>query len=272
MRTLSLAVLLACVAFALIGYRERQKRVSQEIREKVHSIQRDWQWVSQPSASVLPPPLAEALEHDTEDELDVSECHLTPALRGQLGNLRRVRWLRLSPEVASEDLQWIGQLTQLRGLSLAGSQLDGADLSELQHLQSLCWLNLSFAKISDRGFLKFPRLAKLQWLMLAGDQVNDEYLVHLSELQLPALADVELVGASVSDTGLAHSCSTYNLESLDLLNCRRISGNSIRALCKMTNLQVLAVGGTGLSPDYTVTPRIAELRSLLPSCRIDHGD
>ena len=88
-----------------------------------------------PSVTGVSPDVGDALTRDTEEVLDLREVHLTRTVREQVRQLRRVQWIRLPTEVTPADLVWIEELTQLRGLSLQGSHLEGADFSNLKRLR-----------------------------------------------------------------------------------------------------------------------------------------
>jgi len=225
-----------------------------------------------PSLSVLSPRLEAALKNDTREVLDVQEIRITEPIRMQLSRLRRVQWLRLSTETTAHDLSWIGALPQLRGLSLRGANLEGADFRNFAALQSLQWLDLAWADMSADDFATLPRLAKLQTLFLAGKNVDDQHLLHLAQLRLPALATLSLEATSVSDAGVAPFCARYNLDCFNVFLSRNVTEQSVSALGRMTNLRTLGIGGTGLSPNFGKTPAVERLCSLLPNCSVDYGD
>jgi hypothetical protein len=212
------------------------------------------------------------LKNDSREFLDVERIPLTETTRLQLSRLRRVRWLRLSAETTAEDLSWIGQLTQLRGLALQSAKLTGCDFRHLTTLQFLQWLNLSDADMSADDFATLPRLASLQTLFLSGEDVTDEHVLHLARLRLPALAQLRLDTTSVSDAGLSRFCCAYNLTYLALCHSKNITEQSVSELGRMTKLRTLAVSGTGLSPNYAKTPAVERLCRLLPDCSVDYGN
>ena len=198
--------------------------------------------------------------------------HLTDDIRERLSRLRRVQWLRLSTDTIPADFRWIGQLTQLRGLSLAGTALNGGDFSQLRNLQSLQLLDLFDADMSVKDFETLPQLIQLQALRLSGSRVVDGHLVHLAQLRLPSLRRLDLYDTHISDVGLGELCRSYNLTHLDLYLAENVTGNVVDDISRMTHLRKLAVGGTGLAPRYLWTPELDKLHNLLPRCSIDCGD
>ncbi len=117
-----------------------------------------------------------------------------------------------------------------------------------------------------------PRLARLQTLFLAGKNVNDQYLLHLAELRLPALATLSLNATSVSDAGVVPFCARYNLDCFNVFLSKNVTERSVNALGQMTKLRTLGIGGSGLSPNYGKTPAVERLIKLLPDCSVDYGD
>jgi Leucine-rich repeat (LRR) protein len=227
------------------------------------------------SAGLRKAPVERATEITESDELlEAYWVVCNESLRGDVHRLRRVRWLALDMWVRAspDDLQWIGQLTQLWGLRLPGAQLEGADLSQLRQLQSLVWLDLSNAKMAGRDFQSLPPLASLETLLMDGQNVTDQFLLHLVALDLPALARLGLNETSVSDRGVEQLCRTYNLTELSLYCVGGVTGRSVGAIGQMTKLRLLQVGGSGLSPNYAQTAEVRRLMNVLPECSIIHGD
>ena len=265
-------LLLTGIASMGVSYRyrlTRQHAAQREIQEVIDK------WYTYGSDFPYEPTLTADLERRIEDGyefLDVSSVVLTDALRRQLSLLDKVRWLRLSMNATAADLQWIGTLTQLRGLSLAGAKIKGADFSQLRDLQSLQLLDLSNTHISVQDFQSFPRLNQLQALLLAGRAVNDEYVMHLVQLRLPSLDRLSLSDTHITDVGLAQLCRSYNLAHLDLYHSIHVTNNAVEEIGRMTHLRRLCVGGTGLAPQYLWTPELDQLNDLLPKCSIDFGD
>jgi hypothetical protein len=126
--------------------------------------------------------------------------------------------------------------------------------------------------MSASDFATMPRLASLQTLFLAGEKVNDQHLLHLAQLRLPALATLSLQATSVSDVAVAPFCARYNLDCFNLSLSRNVTEQSVSALGRMTKLRMLGIGGTGLSPNYGKTPAVERLCTLLPKCSVDYGD
>jgi hypothetical protein len=264
---IGIALLLSSV-FVAVVYRIRllqEEQVGKEVDDTVGK------WNStlsvEPWESEVPPDLDVMIRDDFEF-LDLRSLHLTEDLRERLRPLRRVQWLRLSTEATAHDLPWIGKLTQLRGVSLAGAQLAGADFSCFQNLQSLQLLDLCGAHISAQHFATLPRLPRLHCILFKGHEITDQHILHLARLRLPALRQLTLYDTCVSDTAFIQLCNNYNLTYLTLYDSGYITGKSVEALGRMTKLRDLEVTYSGLSPRGGVTPEVQRLMNMLPHCAI----
>ena len=140
----------------------------------------------------------------------------------------------------------------------------GADSSYFQNLQSLELLDLCGAHISAQDFATLPRLERLQCMLFDGHEVTDQHILHVAQLQLPSLRQMTLYDTSVSDSAFIELCSNYNLTHLTLFDSRRITGKSVEALGRMTELRELEVTYSGLSPRGGVTPDVQQLKNMLP--------
>jgi hypothetical protein len=213
-----------------------------------------------------------AIQDDSIELLDLCDVRLTQASKARLRELQKVKWLRLPPVMSTNDVAWIAEMRQLRGLSLNYSDLDGVDLGCLSTLESLQWLELDGVRMSDKDFATLPRLKSLQTLIMTGPTVTDGYLRHLASMKLPSLLSLALSHGSVTDTGLHELCSAYDLEYLGLFCVPKVTERSVDSVSSMKRLRVLAVGGSGMCPEYRENETVRRLERLLPDCVIDHGD
>ena len=148
--TMLALLLLAATVVALRMHLDRMRR-EQAVDKAIWDIQGKWGRFGKPVLADVPNDTHVRIRDDFEF-IDVSDVHPTDDLRQRLSRLRRVEWLALSAETTAADLRWIGKMTQLRGLSLAGADLTGADFLHLQNLQSLQLLDLSGARVPDTIF------------------------------------------------------------------------------------------------------------------------
>jgi hypothetical protein len=212
-----------------------------------------------------------AIAEDRLSTLDIFDTPLTNSLRSNLMRTQSVEWLRLSAGVEARDLEWIGGMHRLRGLSIARSNLKGAGFQHLKGCSSLQWLNLSYADFATGEFRTFPALPALETLGLAGASVTDGHLKHVAGLRLPSLNCLMLYYTSVTDSGVEHLCRVYNLSYLDLFCAKGVTSESVEAISRMKKLRLLGIGGTGICPDFTENESVTRLKQLLPGCTVDYG-
>lgn len=233
-------------------------------------------WLSQnapePSLSSMHDETVRAMRDDSAIAIDLHDVPLTPDLRSQIEDLKRVEWLSISAGVTGADFRWLGNIINLRGLAVTNANLKGSDLRHLQRLKSLQWLTFSWSEMTESDFATLPYLSRLQTLWLEGNHVTDAYLKHLAKLRLPSLKTIGLYYTSATDAGMHDLCQVYDLEYLDVFTSRKITSRSVRSIGRMNRLQSLGVGGSGISPDYSETDAVKEIRRLRPGCRVDFGD
>lgn len=232
-----------------------------------------WGLSNSPASDAAPLPRAvkEALYRDAVEVVDLHYVALSPEMKSHIARFRRVKWLRMSANFTASDVQWLGQLEQLRGLSLAHADMTGVDFQALAPLQSLQWFNLYYAKITGSDFKTLPVLPSLHTLWLGGDHMGDEFITHLVELQLPSLRVLVLYNSSVTDKGVEELASSYDLEELHLHACERVTERSIPSISKMKKLRLLGIGFTGISPQCTKNQAVERLQQLLPTCVVDYS-
>lgn len=234
----------------------------------------EWAWSQKPDATRSPSAaeIRDVLDTDNREVVDFHHVSLTNDIRSKLMKMKRVKWLRLSMGVVAADVNWLGEMRQLRGVSLARGDLRGTDFSALAHLDQLQWLNLSWAQFSDRDFRSLPVLPKLETLLLKGDSVGDRQLAHLAEVKNPLLSKLSLYYASVTDDGVDNICHAYRFEYLDLFCCRQVTERSLNSLSRQMNLRIVGIGGTGMCRDYSKNAAVKRLMELLPNATVDYGD
>ena len=215
--------------------------------------------------------LSSLFRGDKQEMLDLVNVELTDAIRAELRACHHVKWLRLPASVCASDLHWISQMKQLRGLSLNGTNLHGADLRSLESLDSLQWLNLYGARMDEAEIATLPHLSRLENLNLGGTALTDNGIHHLISLELPSLAALCLYDARITDDGVEQLCAHYQLRYLSLYSASNVTTRSVDAIGRMKSLRLLGVGLSGISPDGTLNPDVKRLQRLLPRCVVDYG-
>ena len=170
----------------------------------------------------------------------------------------RVTWLDLRQnELSGEIPPELGNLTNLRVLSLFNNQLSGEIPHELGSLTNLEWLQLFDNELSGEVPHELGSLTNLEGLSLNDNQLNGELppeLGSLANLTYMGLFGNRLSGELPSELG-----SLTNLEWLDLSN-NRLSGELSSELGSLTNLERLYLGDNELSGE--LPPELGSLANL----------
>lgn len=157
-------------------------------------------------------------------------------------------------------LEFVGELRNLRGLSLFKCDINDQDLRHLHGLQELEWLTLAGDKLTLAGVNELvSQLPKLRQLALYNIHWTDDGLK-----RLPA----NLEGLILNMTGITNeqfATLSSTLTSLKTLTIEQspISDASISHLDSMPELQELHLDGTAISQ-----AGLATLKQSLPNCEI----
>ncbi len=206
-----------------------------------------------------------AEEVNAAEVLDLDAYEITDGIKQQIRRNKALRWLCLSTETMAADLDWIGELTELQGLSMRGCDFGGADFGALRDLRALQWLCLADADMSEKEFLTLPRFDALHGLEVSTRNVTDVWVTHLASLKLDSLRSLHLYNTSVTDRGMTRLCSAYDLEYLDIYGCSGITAKSVDRICSMKRLRFLGIGLSGVSAYEE------DFARRLPKCSIDAG-
>jgi Leucine-rich repeat (LRR) protein len=209
--------------------------------------------------------------------LDLSEYRISPALVSYVTKSTTVEWLRIWGARA-DDLKWVSKLTQLKGLSLVRGDLTGSDLSVLNKLKWLEWLEVSggtFEKVKPHLGL----MPHLECVKYKSRSSTDEFVTGLRSC--PRLRALSLATSSVSDASIGELASSHQgLRTLSVFRTQ-VTEAAIGDFEKLTELRFLAIGMTKLfpSPPFAdaasasqAEKRLEQLRAVLPKCSIDSGN
>ncbi len=131
------------------------------------------------------------------------------------------------------------------GVSLAGTQVTGADLRRLAPFEKLQELDLSRTDLGKAGLKDLPPLTELRTLRLMDtDGVTAEGLRALAPCK--ELQSLELRGTQAGDAGLKELARLKRLKSLDL-GRTNVTDEGLKALAGLEELQVLELGVTGVT-------------------------
>jgi len=196
-----------------------------------------------------------------------------------------VRWLGSdrAVEVTDEDLAEIGQMVGLEELRLVSSRVTDAGLAHLARLTNLRKLELGAPNVTAAGFEQLARLPNLEHVKLYCPGLSDDGLRFVAAW--PQLKSLELYGATIEGSGFEHFAPKSKLEFVSIFEGPNVTDAVIPPLAHLVNLLALQLHGTRITGanlaelqsapkliSLSITPAVdvdmAELRSLLPKCRI----
>jgi hypothetical protein len=179
-------------------------------------------------------------------ELDIGGCSaVTGAGMKHLENLTALRRLRLYRiRFSGEDLKYLGQLSQLTGLSLIDSNIDGEGLAHLKGMTRLSYLSLTNSHIAGSSLRHLRQLEQLEGLYLDYTQLDDEGLQYLSGMK--KLRKLDLNGTPMGDAGLVHIAKLEQLEALWLVGTK-ISDDGMKYISRLTKLKALYLKDTAIT-------------------------
>ena len=211
-------------------------------------------------------------ELQSADIFDGRPYKLDRAFEKAVKNAHQLKWLCVPRGATPEDLRWISEMKQLRGLSLSRAKLRNAELRPLQSLSSLQWLNLEGAELPPADMSRLPDLPRLEVLVM--DDVRPFEGQCDTAGQFPSLRALSAARTVITDDGLRKLvASSPKLRYLDISGpSKRITVASIPELAKLTELKVLAIGDIAYAEQMTLIDDMPKLQRDLPECWIYAGD
>lgn len=213
----------------------------------------------------------ESLQNGAET-FDCGPYIFDDSLRDALRNAPKLKWLRAGRKTTSSDLEWICELTALRGLCLKDANLTDANLAQLGSLAELQWLVLGGASLPKNGSL--PELPNLESLHMRYCNIGDSYSPATG--QFPKLRAVSLADTDVTDNGIAQLVlANPEIRYLHLFGCDGVTSKSAAEIGKLKNLRYTHLGYTPLSRDlyenWAGGDGLQRLQILIPKCYIGIG-
>ena len=148
------------------------------------------------------------------------------------------------PSLNDNDLQGIGDLSQLTDLYLQNTSISDQGIQHFAPLSQLTDLSLRNTSISDQGIQHLAPLSQLKALYLQNTSISDQGIQHLAPLsQLKALY---LQNTSISDQGIQHLAPLSQLTYLSLSDTS-ISDQGIQHLAPLSQLTYLSLSDTSIS-------------------------
>ena len=126
----------------------------------------------------------------------------------------------------------------LRFLSMDNAPVADAGIAHLRTLHNLFELHLDRTGLTDKGMTYIAEIPTLRNLSVKGTAISDRGVEALSGLTLRSLF---LSDTQITDQALKALSSAKDLQRLSLNSCRRVSGDGIKYLTQLPNLQYLDV-------------------------------
>ncbi|MFN0199268.1 MAG: leucine-rich repeat domain-containing protein [Planctomycetaceae bacterium] len=144
------------------------------------------------------------------------------------------------PRVTDAGITCISEMTQLRELFLAGTQLTDAGIDSLLGLTNVWSLTLSDTKITDAGVAKLSKLNSLGLVMLNRTQIRGYGLWNF-----PQGADnLYLEGCPVTDEGIAGFLKTHDKTRILSLSGTQVTDAILPLLAQIESLEDLRLENT----------------------------
>ena len=201
--------------------------------------------------------------------IDTTPYQLTDDLKNALLNSKNLKWLNIGDNATSSDLEWITEISGLRGLGLNGADLGNADLNLLSRLKDLEWIDLSYASLPNDVGEGLPEMPKLEVLWLRGIANADQFAPKTN--QFPQLSVLCLGYTNLSDSGVNQiAASNPRLMFLDLFDTE-VTPISIDGFVKFRDLRFLHLGQTPLQLQLGRSKGVDDFRGRMPKCDIKFG-
>ena len=175
-------------------------------------------------------------------------------------HLRSLEFLILADsEISSKGMKCIGQLPNLKALSLDRSTVKGSDIAKLPNLKSLERLCVYAIKDSDPLVEALCRSTLIERLRLVNCNINPEQLAKIAKL--PKLTELDISkNPKISDKDMEFL--PKQLSELVLIGCP-VTANSTKQLAKLKQLRFLYLDETLWTAEQS-----RALQTLLPKTAI----
>jgi hypothetical protein len=173
-----------------------------------------------------------------------------------------------SPQAGDRHVGLMSEFATVSSINLGRSSVSAAGLRKLRALPRLDSLDLSETAGGDGMFAalaEFPALSTLQ--LRRCPWVTDEGLEQLSRLE--DLECLMIIGAPITDRGLATLARFRNLKQLGIDDCALVTDAGLRSLARHPGLETVSVSGCAGVSDAGVSALVG-MRSLrtLTACGI----
>jgi Leucine rich repeat/Leucine Rich repeat len=163
-----------------------------------------------------------------------------------LANFRKLNSLRRlelrDPRVTDLGLAALKEMTKLEYLELESTQVTGAGLRSLRAMTALSHLNLGQTRVDDLS--QIGHLKSLTWLDLSHTPIDDNALASIADLI--GLTDLHLNGTKITGTGFANHKQLSKLKSVSLRDTR-IRDAGLAGLAEVPALTRLSLDNTRIT-------------------------
>jgi hypothetical protein len=181
----------------------------------------------------------------------------------EVARLRTVRSLRIEFRIQHpESLRFLRRMSALRVLNFNGTgAVNDVGMRYVGECGELEELYIFFADVTDEGFGHVAKLKKLRVLRTGGLALTDKSMAAIKPLR--ELRQLGVSGRAISDVGLTPVRDLRHLLDLDLSGTS-VSDAGLGLLIGLEGLVRLDLRGTRVT-----SPKVAEFRRKLPSCRVE---
>lgn len=164
------------------------------------------------------------------------------------GRVVAVNLSRRNAGIHDSVLKHVGRLSRLESLSFFESAVTDDQLTDLRDLTHLKTLHLHGTQVKGPGLTHLARMVELEDLMLPRVPLSDADIAPLAGIT--KLKRLDLSGEHLTTGGLAHLGAMTQMESLSLRNTSITSLEPIRALIRLTFLDLVGspIDDSGLKP------------------------
>jgi Leucine-rich repeat (LRR) protein len=179
--------------------------------------------------------------------LSLNGTRVTDAGMADVGRLTNLTFLRLDATAISDaGLESLTGLSKLDNLALVSVRSIGdKGMKSMARLKRLVSLDLRETHVTDEGLKELARCEKLASLRIGKLKITDAGVQSLAPLT--RLKVLDLSSTEVTDEGVKDVAKHRRLTNLYLQNLRRVTDAGVKELAKLPTLQILALGGTGIS-------------------------
>ncbi len=161
-------------------------------------------------------------------------------------------------QITDKSMVLLPTQKSLHFLALDDTPITDKGISNLRTLHNLLELHVDRTGLTDRGMKYLAEIKSLKNLSVRGNAISDQGIKSISGLELRALL---FSGASVTDESLKVVSSLKQMQNLTFAACKRITGDGLKYLEDLPNLQFIDASHCSLTPSGMLA--LGRLRHLI---------